>query len=121
MAALLKQDYYWPGMRSFVSAYVHGCTTCQQMKVNTHPTILPLQPILAKFQNHLFQFVTCDFITAFPQSGGYTALMVVVDHDSTKGAIFIPCTKTTDTLKTAELYYQHVFKRFGWPDKFLSD
>jgi hypothetical protein len=48
-------------------------------------------------------------------------LMVVVDHDSTKGAIFIPCTEKTDTLETAELYYKYVFKRFGWPDKFLSN
>jgi hypothetical protein len=47
-AALLERDYYWPGMQSFVSAYVCGCATCQQMKVNTHPTIPPLQPILAK-------------------------------------------------------------------------
>jgi hypothetical protein len=91
------------------------------MKVNTHPTIPPLQPILAKLRDHPFQFVTCDFITALPKSDGYTALMVVVDHDSTKGAIFISCTEKTDALKTAELYYKHVFKRFGWPDKFLSD
>jgi hypothetical protein len=45
----------------------------------------------------------------------------VVNHDSTKGAIFIPCTEKTDALEMAELYYKHVFKRFGWPDKFLSD
>jgi hypothetical protein len=120
-AALLERDYYWPGMRSFVSAYVCRCATCQQMKVNTHPTIPPLQPILAKLRDHPFQFVTCDFIMALPQSDRYTALMVVVDHDSTKGAIFIPCTEKTDALETAELYYKHVFKRFGWPDKFLSD
>jgi deoxyuridine 5'-triphosphate nucleotidohydrolase len=120
-AALLERNYYWPGMRSFVSAYVRGCATCQQMKVNTHPTIPPLQPILAKLRDHPFQFVTYNFITALPQSDGYTALMVVVDHDSTKGAIFIPCIKKTDALETAELYYKHVFKRFGWPDKFLFD
>jgi hypothetical protein len=108
-------------MQSFISAYVRGCATCQQIKVNTHPAILPLQPILAKLQDYPFQFVICDFITALPQSDGYTVLMVVVDHDSTKGAIFIPCTEKTDALETAELYYKHVFKRFGWLNKFLSD
>jgi hypothetical protein len=120
-AALLERDYYWPEMQSFVSAYVRGCATCQQMKINTHSTIPLLQPILAKLRNHLFQFVTCDFIMALPQSDRYTALMVVVDHDSIKEAIFIPCTKKTDALETAELYYKHVFKRFEWPDKFLSN
>jgi hypothetical protein len=91
------------------------------MKVNTHPTIPPLQPILAKLRDHPFQFVTCNFITALPQSDGYIVLMVVVDHDSTKGAIFISCTEKMDALETAELYYKHVFKRFGWLDKFLSN
>jgi hypothetical protein len=47
--------------------------------------------------------------------------MVVVNYDSTKEAIFIPCTEKTDALEIAELYYKHVFKRFGWLDKFLSD
>jgi hypothetical protein len=47
--------------------------------------------------------------------------MVVVNYDSTKEAIFIPCTEKTDILEIAKLYYQHVFKRFGWPDKFLSN
>jgi hypothetical protein len=108
-------------MRSFISAYVWGCATCQQMKINTHPTIPPLQPILAKLQDHSFQFVTCDFITALLQSNRYTALMVVVNHDSTKEAIFIPCTEKTDALEIAKLYYKHMFKRFGWLDKFLSD
>jgi hypothetical protein len=108
-------------MQSFIFAYIRGCATCQQIKVNTHPAILPLQPILAKLQDYPFQFFICDFITALPQSDGYTVLMVVVDHDSTKGAIFIPCTEKTDALKTAELYYKHVFKRFGWLNKFLSD
>jgi hypothetical protein len=53
-AALLKRDNYWPEMQSFVSAYVHGCATCQQMKINTHSTIPLLQPILVKLRNHPF-------------------------------------------------------------------
>jgi hypothetical protein len=58
---------------------------------------------------------------ALLQSNGYTALIVMIDHDSTKGAIFIPCTKKTNALETAKLYYRHVFKRFRWPDQFLSN
>jgi hypothetical protein len=108
-------------MRSFVSAYICRCAICQQIKVNTHPTIPPLQLILAKLRDHSFQFVTCNFIMALPQSDRYTALMVVIDYDSTKGTIFIPCTEKTDAHEIAKLYYQHVFKRFGWPNKFLSN
>ena len=47
--------------------------------------------------------------------------MVVVNHDATKGVILIPCTKNVDAMQTATLFHEHVFKRFGLPDKFLSD
>lgn len=58
---------------------------------------------------------------ALPDSKGYTALMVVVDHDSTKGVIIIPCTEQVDATRTATMYHRNVFRRFGLPDKFLSD
>lgn len=47
--------------------------------------------------------------------------MVVVDHELTKGVIPIACTKTVDTLGTANFYLEHLYKRFGLPDVFLSD
>ena len=39
---LISRDFYWPGLYSFVSSYVRGCSQCQQFKVNTHPTAPPL-------------------------------------------------------------------------------
>ena len=48
-------------------------------------------------------------------------MTVVVDHGSTKGVISIPCHKTIDATQTALNYIEHVFKRFGLPDSFLSD
>jgi hypothetical protein len=42
---LLRRDYWWPGMYVFVKNYVSGCATCQQMKINTHPSTPALQPI----------------------------------------------------------------------------
>ena len=44
MVAVAKM-YYWPNMGRFIANYIKGCTDCQQMKVNTHPTIPPLTPI----------------------------------------------------------------------------
>jgi hypothetical protein len=35
---LIRRHYWWPGMTVFVKNFVAGCTTCQQMKVNTHPS-----------------------------------------------------------------------------------
>ena len=41
----IRRDYWWPGMTVFVKNFIEGCATCQQMKVNTHPTMSPLSPI----------------------------------------------------------------------------
>ncbi|KAI5115710.1 hypothetical protein M0805_006204 [Coniferiporia weirii] len=47
--------------------------------------------------------------------------MVVVDHDSSKGIVLIPCTKTLDALGMAKLYHDNVYKRFGLPKCIISD
>jgi Chromo (CHRromatin Organisation MOdifier) domain len=107
-------------MTTFVKNYVEGCAMCQQMKVNTHPTMLPLQPIKST-ATRPFALVTTDFITDLPENDGSDSIMVVVDHGLTKGVIFIPCSKMVDVLGSANLYLQHVYMHFGLPDKIISD
>jgi hypothetical protein len=65
--------------------------------------------------------LTTDFITDLPESDGFDALMVVVDHGLTKGVILIPCNKTVDAIGAATLYLDYVYKRFGLSDKLISD
>ena len=43
--AIIERDFWWPGLSSFVNAFVSGCAMCQQNKVNHHPTCPPLSPI----------------------------------------------------------------------------
>ena len=87
------------------------------MKMNTHPTTPPLNLIPADKDALPFSTVTMDFITDLPPSQGFDSLMVVVDHDLSKGIILIPCTKNIDALGTAKAYHQHVYRRFGLPMK----
>ena len=79
------------------------------MKVNTHPTTLPLSPIKSDVTPP-FSLVTTDFITDLPECNGYDSLMVVVDHGLTKGVILIPCNKTIDAMGAATLYLNYVYK-----------
>ena len=44
---LLKEQFYWPRMATMTANFVEGCATCQQMKPNTHPTTVPLMPIIS--------------------------------------------------------------------------
>ena len=97
-------------MGVFIKRYVDGCATCQQMKVNTHPTRPGLMPIPTVKDARPFSRITCDFITDLPESDGFDSLMVVVDHGLSKGVISIPCTKTIDALGTANFYLKHVYK-----------
>ena len=104
------QRYFWlPGMHTFIKSYIQGCALCQQMKVNTHSLAPSLMPIKAEPYVYPFSTVTIDFITDLPESNGYNALYVVVDHDLTKAIVLIPCTKTIDTIETTRLYHNNVY------------
>ena len=118
---LVRRDYWWPGMAVFVRNYVHGCSICQQTKINTHPTVPPLMPIPATPNAYPFETTTMDFITDLPPSNGFDSIMVMADHDATKGVILAPCNKTIDAMGTTQLLHQNLYKRFGLPKRIISD
>ena len=62
-----------------------------------------------------------DLITDLPCSAGYDSILVVVDQGLTKGVILIPCTKSITAEGTAKLLLENLYKRFGLPDKIISD
>ena len=118
--ALLKEHYWWPLMSKMVKQFIDGCTACQQMKLNTHPTAAPLMPIRSH-AHRPFQQITMDFITDLPESDGFDSIFIVVDQGLTKGVILMPCNKTITAEQTADLYIRNVFKNFGLPDVMISD
>uniref|UniRef100_A0A0W0FNL7 Integrase catalytic domain-containing protein n=1 Tax=Moniliophthora roreri TaxID=221103 RepID=A0A0W0FNL7_MONRR len=117
----VQRDFRWPGMAKFIRSFVNGCVICQQSKINPHPTRTPIQPLHPTPNSFPFQVCTMDLITDLPECDGMDSILVVVDHSSTKGVIFTPCTKTTDTTKIVELLIQHLYKRFRLPDRIISD
>ena len=118
--AILERDYWWPGLASFIKNFIDGCVICQQNKVNTHPTTLPLCPIPSTTALP-FKQLSVNLITDLPPSSGFDSIMVVVDHGLTKGVILTPCSKTIDTARIAQLFFNNVFKRFGLHDTLISD
>ena len=118
--SLLIRDYWWPGMSSFIRHFVAGCTLCQQMNVNTHPTTPTLSP-LPLTCTHPFQQLSVDLITDLPLSHGYDSLMVVVDHSLLKGVILTPCNKTIDAKGVAKLFFKHMFLCSRLHDHLISD
>lgn len=90
------------------------------MKVNTHPSTPALSPIRS-LGSRPFSLVTTDFITDLPKCDDSDSIMVVVNHGAMKEVIFISCNKTVDAMGAAALYLEHIYKRFGLPDKMISD
>ena len=78
-------------------------------------------PIKADPHAYLFLIVTIDFITKLPESNGYNALYIVVDHDLTKAIVLIPYTKTIDVIETARFYYNNIYQRFGLLNRIILD
>ena len=104
-----------------VKEYIKGCAECQQNKINTRPICVSLQPIYAKPEALPFETISLDFITKLPESKGSDSILMVVDHDCTKTAVFILCHKEIMAEETAGLYLKHVFIRYGLPSRIISD
>jgi len=105
-------------MSVFVKNYVDGCATCQATKNNTHPIKAPNQPIITPAKP--WSVVTSDFVTDLPEMNGFNAINVVVDKFS-KAIVITPCRKDITAEETATLFLNHVWKRYGLPDKIISD
>jgi Integrase zinc binding domain len=115
----IKEDYFWPGLAHFVQNYMVGCLTCQECKVNTHPSNPGFSPL--EVTDHPFQFITMDFITNLPLSEGCDSIFMVVDQGLTKVIVLLPCNKTIDELGVIKLLIKNVFSKYGLPDKIVLD
>jgi hypothetical protein len=117
----IRQNYWWPGLWTFVKNYVQGCGICQQFKINqslSNPAYIAI-----KGANNTRPFAKCsmDLITDLLPVKGYDSILVVVDRGLSKGVILCPCVKTITWAETATLLRDNLFKRFGLPDEIISD
>ena len=117
----IREHYWWPGMRRFITNYVQGCAKCQQYKINQRPTKPAFQPIEGTKSDRPFANCSMDMITNLHPSEGFDSILSIIDHGLSKGAIFIPCTKTITHKGVARLLIDHLYKRFGLPDSIISD
>ena len=81
------------------------CIICQQFKIDCH----------------LSHPAFMHMITDLPVVNGQDSLLVMVDQGLTKGVILLPCAKTITAEQVATLLLDNFYKRFGLPDKIISD
>ncbi|QRW25579.1 Retrotransposable element Tf2 protein [Rhizoctonia solani] len=75
---------------------------------------------LAEVPPFPFHTISYNFITGFPKSDGYDAILVVINSFSKFGH-FIPTTKKVTAKGLADLFIAHVWKLHGLPVKTVSD
>ncbi|QRW24437.1 Retrotransposable element Tf2 protein [Rhizoctonia solani] len=114
---LLNRNYWWPGMKSSAKEWVECCPICQANR-RAHAPVISLKPL--EVPPFPFHTISYDFITGFPKSSGYNAILVVIDSFSKFGH-FIPTTKKVTAKGLADLFITHVWKLHGLPVKTVSD
>ena len=108
-------------MRDWIAQYVKGCGPCQQNKILTHRTKVPLYRINIPSEAQPFQVIAMDLITQLPKCDSFNAILTIVDHGCSRAAVFIPCHTTITGEGVAKLYFEHIYKWFGLPDRMISD
>ena len=74
-----------------------------------HKLRTPLFKIPLDLDAKPFSHVTMDLITGLPNSKGYDAILTIVDHECSQGAIFLPCSTTITGPQIAKLYLNHLY------------
>jgi Integrase zinc binding domain len=117
----IKQEYWWPDMKRFVTQYVKGCPKCQETKSNMTKPRVPIYPITTKPNAQPFETIAWDLITDLPPSNGHDLILTITDHDCSKAVFFLPCNKDINSVSITALYATHVFPHFGIPQRIISD
>ena len=108
-------------MADFVTQYVKGCGICQAMKPALVCPKPPLYPMTTEPSALPFSTVALDLIIDLSPSQGYNSILMIMNHDVTKAALFFPCQQTITGEGIAAIYAQHVFPHYGLPQKVISD
>ena len=115
--AHLKTRYMWKGLLNEVKNYIKNCDTCLRSKnQNSRPVGLLHPPDLALKP---WKAITIDFITGFPNSEGYDAVLVIVDR-FTKYSLFIECKKDCSASDLAQIFIKRVYTYFNTPEEFFQ-
>jgi Integrase zinc binding domain/Integrase core domain len=116
--AAVEHQFYWPSLKRDVGNIVAQCRVCafaKQVRKNAGlytPLPVPTRP---------WDDVSMDFVLGLPRTTRrHDSIMVVVDRFS-KMAHFVPCSKTSDATRVAQLYFREIVRLHGLPKSIVSD
>jgi hypothetical protein len=116
---VVKNQYYWLGMKKVVVDYIARCLEFLKIKVeNRHkPSFLQPFPIL----EWKWEIVTMYFITKLPKkTKKHDSIMVAMDK-RTKSTHFIPMRLTHKEANIVDISVREIARIHGIPKKIVSD
>jgi hypothetical protein len=115
----IRGQYFWCGMKKYVTDYLDKCMECQKVKVeHRHPERL-MQPL--PILEWKWELVTIDFITKLPRkTKKHNSIMVAVEK-ITKAAHFIPMKVTHKAANIVEIYMRKIVRLHGVPKVKVSN
>jgi len=114
----LKDRFFWPAMWKDILEFCQLCDVCQKINPDRRPPAGLLRP--HKIPLLPWDVVSLDLITGLPNSHGFTAILVIVDK-LTKYVLYIPTTNELKQEGFADLFLEHVVRRFGLPLEMIAD
>ncbi|QRW18000.1 Retrotransposable element Tf2 protein [Rhizoctonia solani] len=114
---LVSRNYYWPGICADTYWHIDSCKTCQRI---CKPKYAPIPPQPLELPTRPWQHISYDMIVDLPKDGAYNSILVIVDS-FTKYVILVECSKKLKAPELADLFLQHVWKKYGMPEKTISD
>jgi hypothetical protein len=117
MLELIKRTYWWPTIKTDVTAYVKGCLECQKNKIICQPGHISLSPLPVPEQP--WQEISIDMIGPLPKSDNHDSILVIVDRFS-KMIHLIPTTTSLSSTELAEIYKKE-WRHHGILRRIISD
>jgi transposase InsO family protein len=115
--ALLRAQYYWPGMGHDVARFRRNCR-CVAAKIPRDKTPGLLHPL--PIGSRPWQHVAMDFHSMPADKTGANNVFVVIDRFG-KRAFSLPCKDTATARDAARLYFVHIWRVYGTPETVVSD
>jgi hypothetical protein len=118
MRKIICQQYFWPGMKSYINRYIGNCPECKRNKNSRFKPagLLRSLPIPQK----PWQYVIMDFKSFNKDRHSYNAILIIVDRLN-KRSFCLPTHKTYTAADLAKLYYTFPWRIFGTPETIISD
>jgi transposase InsO family protein len=105
-------------MKISVQTFVSACSVCSEAKPDRAKDPGLLQPV--QIPSSAWHIISMDFIEGLLSSGGFNAILVVVDK-FTKYGHFLALKHPFTALSVAKLFLAHVYKLHGLPQSIISD